>query len=55
MILGSNVFFQYCHFSESMALEKGVSKNQETDIKNTIESERIILSSKIAADCPFFL
>jgi len=41
--------------TESVASGPRIPINQATDIKNTIISERIVLSSKIAPDCPFFL
>ncbi|CAF3953958.1 unnamed protein product [Rotaria sp. Silwood2] len=41
--------------TESVASGPCIPINQDTEIKNTIRSERIVLSSKIAADCPFFL
>ncbi|CAF4340358.1 unnamed protein product [Rotaria sp. Silwood2] len=41
--------------TESVASGPRIPINQDTEIKNTIRSERIVLSSKIAADCPFFL
>ncbi|CAF3728415.1 unnamed protein product [Rotaria sordida] len=41
--------------TESVVSEPRIPINQDTEIKNTIRSERIVLSSKIAADCPFFL
>ncbi len=42
-------------FSESVASEPQIPINENVDINNTIKSERIVLSSKIAPDCPFFL
>ena len=42
-------------FSESVASGPRIPVNEDVDVKNTIKSERIVLSSKIAADCPFFL
>jgi hypothetical protein len=47
------VYFFSC--SESIASGPRIPINQETEINNSITSERIVLSSKIAADCPFFL
>ncbi|CAM2730436.1 unnamed protein product, partial [Rotaria socialis] len=41
--------------TESIVSEPLVAVGEEKDIKNTITSERIVLSGKIANDCPFFL
>ena len=42
-------------FRESVVSEPFIRVGEDTNIKNTITSERIILSEKIANDCPFFL
>ncbi|CAF2152205.1 unnamed protein product [Rotaria magnacalcarata] len=41
--------------TESIASEPFVPVGEERDINNTITSQRIVLSGKIANDCPFFL
>jgi hypothetical protein len=49
------VFLYFFLFSESVASGPRIPLNEDTDINNSIKSERIVLSSKIEADCPFFL
>ncbi|CAM4856969.1 unnamed protein product [Rotaria socialis] len=41
--------------TESIVSEPLVAVGEEKDMKDTITSERIVLSGKIANDCPFFL
>jgi hypothetical protein len=35
--------------------ESAIPSNEDENATNTVKSERIVLSSKLAADCPFFL
>jgi len=42
-------------FREPTASESASSTNEDSNAAKTIKSERIVLSSKLAADCPFFL
>jgi hypothetical protein len=49
------VFVNVSSFSESVASGPRVPINQDTAVKNTITSERIVLSSKLDEDCLFFL
>ncbi|UJR36678.1 hypothetical protein I4U23_029395 [Adineta vaga] len=41
--------------TESVASGPRLPVNQNTDVESSIRSERIVLSSKLAPDCPFFL
>jgi hypothetical protein len=52
--------FRICVFSivvfrETIPPESAIPTNQEVNVDNTIQSKRIVLSSKLEADCPFFL
>ncbi|UJR36677.1 hypothetical protein I4U23_029394 [Adineta vaga] len=41
--------------TESVASGPRLPVNQNTDVESSIRSERIVLSSKLAPDCPYFL
>jgi hypothetical protein len=49
------VFLYFFLFSESITSGLRSPINEDNDINNSIKSERIVLSSKIDADCPFFI
>jgi hypothetical protein len=49
------VFLYLFSFRESIVSEPRIPLNQDTNVDKEIKSERIVLSSKIDPDCPFFV